>query len=427
MNKFKLYDIESRKELEVDVAGITKSAEYLTEMKGKPPVAITQYETPHAVGILKTMINDGLQPETDVKNAIAFIYHVAQNIKGTLLDDWISYGIVIGRGKDEITPLDLLDVTVHNESLKIDVTQDKTDPNEYGLLAKVLIPYRIAGAPVQQSGYRSELARRLGEVFATEPFNLKNVTGVLSVVHWANNPDYCKLVAAIDMFLRKFPDHEMEKLRACTLGSYLKDCVMLSAIGQSAEALLINPATLLQYVFSNDLAEDVRRITRPQPNEERSVDHSYFQYMREFKLVPRSPYSASLNPNLFIWTQIIGALSGKRRSMYARMIDCASPGLTFIQAAYVVFHLKRHPQGKLYFVDDLSKLGSIRQASDDRSVSPVKEDGLMPVEVLQSMIENQYSLTDEMREEFTCAIKAIDGSRPGTVGEYIKKCFSENI
>nr|CDQ05539.1 Bm10181 [Brugia malayi] len=220
---------------------------------------------------------------------------------------------------------------------------------------------RIAQAPATQMGYKAELVRRIGEVFKMEPFNLDSTAGVMNVPHWIQDHDYCVLVSAIDMFFRKFPNHKFEKYRACTLGTFLKDCVVITSLNQAAQCLSIEPGVLLQYVFSKDIADDVRRLIGGGPHEEKNVDHSYFQYMREMNLIPRSPYSASINPNLFTWCQFIGVLMGKRRSVYARLLDCFSPSMLLVYASYVVYYISGAPDVNLIFADSVQKMETLQR------------------------------------------------------------------
>uniref|UniRef100_A0A0N4TC05 Nucleoprotein n=1 Tax=Brugia pahangi TaxID=6280 RepID=A0A0N4TC05_BRUPA len=249
------------------------------------------------------------------------------------LECYKSYSVIIGHKGDTITPLSLLNIKkteLEFSGVKPDTTGVVTD---YAIAAKALMVYRIAQAPATQMGYKAEFVRRIGEVFKMEPFNLDSTAGVMNVPHWIQDQDYystagvmnvphwiqdqdhCILVSAVDI---KFPNHKFEKYRACTLGTFLKDCVVITSLNQAAQCLSIEPGVLLQYVFSKDIADDVRRLIGGGPHEEKNVDHSYFQYMREMNLIPRSPYSASINPNLFTWCQFIGVLMGKRRSVYAR-------------------------------------------------------------------------------------------------------------
>lgn len=184
------------------------------------------------------------------------------------------------------------------------------------------------------------------------------------------------LVAAVDM------------LRACTLVAFFKNCAVIASIDLASGALLAKPSILLQYVFIEPIADDVKRVARGETKEIRK-NNSYFQYMSKFQLVPRSPYSASINPNLFIWCQFIGVLAGIKRSMYAHMIKCSSPAMILIQAAYVMYY----------------------------SFSS-------PAEVLEKMKENNCTITPKMSDGLRCVINVIDGNRRNNVGEFVKKYFT---
>nr|CDP93502.1 Bm14386 [Brugia malayi] len=289
--------------------------------------------------LAKSIIHSNIPPSTASGIAVSYIAKVMESITGVLQDDWKSYSVIIGHKGDTISPLSLLNIKKTELEFSRVKPESGTAVTDYAIAAKALMVYRIAQAPAAQMGYKAELVRRIGEVFKMEPFNLDSTAGVMNVPHWIQDQDYCILVSAVDMFFRKFPNHKFEKYRACTLGTFLKDCVVITSLNQAAQCLSIEPAVLLQYVFSKDIADDVRRLIGGGPHEEKNVDHSYFQYMREMNLIPRSPYSASINPNLFTWCQFIGVLMGKRRSVHARLLDCFSPSMLLVYASYVVYYI----------------------------------------------------------------------------------------
>ncbi|VDN88611.1 unnamed protein product, partial [Brugia pahangi] len=323
LKDFTIYDSYTGQSRELSRIGIDVPVDYLNELDHKPYINIPKFcDTEEGFQLAKSIIHSNIPPSTASGIVVSFIAKVMESITGILQDDWKSYSVIIGHKGDTISPLSLLNIKkteLEFSGVKPDTTAAVTD---YAIAAKALKVYRIAQAPAAQMGYKAELVRRIGEVFKMEPFNLDSTAGGDEL-------------SAIDMFFRKFPNHKFEKYRACTLGAFLKDCVVITSLNQAAQCLSIEPSVLLQYVFSKDIADDVRRLIGGGPHEEKNVDHSYFQYMREMNLIPRSPYSASINPNLFTWCQFIGVLMGKRRSVYARLLDCFSPSMLLVYASYV--------------------------------------------------------------------------------------------
>ncbi|APG78843.1 putative nucleoprotein [Xingshan nematode virus 4] len=421
---FTIYDTETGKIGILSKYGLEPEVYYLNELKEKPLITVPHYYTdPDVIKGIRTIIDGNTPASTDSSLGIAFIAHMAKKIKGILDEDWKSYSVVIGRKGDEINPLDLLRLRIEEKESKMTTIDRDVVSGDFGLLAKCLMVHRV-GIASAEGGYKENLCARLATIFTMEPFNLKNVIGVTNLAHWLQDTSFTSIVAAIDMFLRKFPNHQYEKLRACTLGTFLKDCVVMSSVNQAADALLTSPPILLQYVFSRDIATDVRHIIGGEPTEEKTTDHSYFQYMREMNLVPRSAYSASLNPNLFLWCQFIGVLLGKRRSMYARLLECSSPTMILVHACYVVYYLSGSPEAKLIFALNKEKGEQITKAREARKRLEMDEESTpSPEFVLSEMQKHHYTITDEMKDKFLLTVRTIDGSRRGTVGEFIKNFF----
>ncbi len=422
---FIIYDSHTQKSGILSRVGLAPPVDYLNELDHKPYITIPTYcDTKDGFELAKAILHSNIPPSTTPGVAVAYIAKVAETITGKLEDDWKSYDVMIGHKGDTITPLSLLEIT----KLHIELPGQKTETiptcTDYGVAAKALLVYRISQAPPDQTTYKANLMKRIGDVFKMEPFCLDSTAGVMNVPHWIQDPAYRTLAAAIEMFLRKFPGHPLEKLRACTLTSYIKDCALLPSVNFAAECLQISPATLLQYIYSRSLADDVRRLIGGGPKEEKLVDHSYFQYMREMNLIPRSPYSASLNANLFVWCQFIGALNSQKRSIHARMVTTANPVILLIFAGYVSYYVLGAPETNVIFADTPEKMEAlVRLKQIKAEQKPESEDSASPEAVLQHMKDNNYEFTIEMKEKFIPIVRTIDGSRKDSIGEFVKNYF----
>ncbi|VBB35441.1 unnamed protein product, partial [Acanthocheilonema viteae] len=274
---FVVYDAVTGASGTLSKAGLAPRVDYLGELLKKPTIEIKSYcDNPEGFELARSILSGNIPPTTESELATAYIAKVMESVTGTVEEDWKSYSVVIGYKGEKITPLSLLDVKKVEGEIKGQRVDTMEQVNELAVAAKALMVYRMAHAPVNQTGYKTELGRRLGEVFMMPPFNLEATAGVMNVPHWIQDPNYCMLVAAVDMFFRKFTNHKLEKLRACTLGSFMKDCVMLTSLNQASQALGLKPAILVQYIYSPQVADDVRRIIGGPPTEEKNEDFSYF-------------------------------------------------------------------------------------------------------------------------------------------------------
>ncbi|VDM60016.1 unnamed protein product [Angiostrongylus costaricensis] len=178
------------------------------------------------------------------------MHSMLSKMKANLEDDWTSYGIRIGAQGEEITPLHLATVTEKRVPLSVKAISWNSTMTELGILAKCLMVCRVSLAPQAQSGCKTELTRRMLQIFSVDPYYVDNVSGVTGLQHWISVQSFCCIVAALDRFLRKCPRHELERLRACTLGSQYKDCVMIGSINHVARTLSTTPGRVFKYIFN---------------------------------------------------------------------------------------------------------------------------------------------------------------------------------
>lgn len=390
--------------------------DYLNHLRQKPRITVPKYsQNPESMELIKSILCGNLLFTTPVNFAVAFMVNVLPKVKGILSEDWRSYDVTIGRRGEQITPLSLLEIDYEDVELTAKEIGSTQSMSDLGVLAKVMMVYRIAQA---SDNNKNEVARKLGALYASTPFCMKNQNGVASVSHWSQDPSYRALIAATDMFLRKFKNHEFEKLKACTLGSFMKDCTVMRSIEEAARALKISPSNMLQYAFSRALAEDIRRLTGGDRTEEKIVDHSYFQYMREMNLIKRSPYSARSNPNLFLWCQFIKGLVGETSSAYVRMVDATLPQSLLVEAAYVAYYLVHNRNLGPGLLNTSSRAEDMTQSRSAHELPD--QEGKSPEQVYRKMRENEFMMTDKMKECFRNVIAGLDGSRKWTVGEYLK-------
>lgn len=129
-----------------------------------------------------------------------------------------------------------------------------------------------------------------------------------------------KMVAAIDMFFTKFPDHELNALRVCTLRSRFRDCTALLSIGYFASLVSLEHEsdTLDWFLTEKQADEAVQMMDRKQ---ELTKEDSYFPYQSDMRLVKKTYYSAAKNPHIYFVLHAAGTLLNSSRSKNAKYLS----------------------------------------------------------------------------------------------------------
>ncbi|MFH4975801.1 hypothetical protein AB6A40_002510 [Gnathostoma spinigerum] len=414
-----IYSLHSEKSGHLSSVGYEAEVSYPSSIKERPRFVMPVYMPVEEVNSWeRNILSQELTGETSSSIAVSFLFKQLQKIKATLDDDWTSFGITIGRKGETITPLSLINITPDPQADPQGTLLSNLETDN-ALMAKCLMVYRLSQAPQNQSSYIEDLMKRLTKLFRSFPYELSEPRGVKNPIHWIHDINYCALVGVLDMFLSKFPCHEFEKLRGCTLVARYKDCVILPSINQTAKALRIEPEVLPTYIFDQDVHDDLLRVNDQSDEQEMKKKDSYFPYMKELRLVSRSPYSASLNPNLFMWCHFIGTLVGKKRSINAKFINCDNPQMLLVEAAYITYYLLKSSL-QIYCVRFVGT-----EAEREILVKSLKniEKPMTPSEIFYQMEFCEYRLSDEIKEFFAISIKSIVAPRPNSVGAYVKQYF----
>jgi len=139
-----------------------------------------------------------------------------------------------------------------------------------------------------------------------------------------------KILAAIDMFLVNFDDHELTFLRSGTLVSRYKQCMGLLDIFFADSAFYLPKGEILSWIFLDQAADQIVDIYE-QPDEIGQLT-SCMPYCIDLELVGKSPYSATANDAVHNWTHILGCLSGIERSKKAAVVGSPAPALVLAAA-----------------------------------------------------------------------------------------------
>lgn len=112
-----------------------------------------------------------------------------------------------------------------------------------------------------------------------------------------------------------FPHHLRAKLRFGTLIMSHKDCTGLSAITSGCELMNHTTKVFSRWLMTPVLRADMNRMTVP--GQQICIPYSYSPYLSGLGIVDKSPYSASLNCGLHMFTHMIGCAVPMARSVNA--------------------------------------------------------------------------------------------------------------
>ncbi|CAN8016386.1 unnamed protein product [Ixodes persulcatus] len=129
------------------------------------------------------------------------------------------------------------------------------------------------------------------------------------------------MVAAIDMFLYRFPTNQYATVRVGTMASRYKDCSVFTSLCSTVSAVSIPVEELYRWIYVREVAKEAFEML--QDSEEMDDEYSYAAYLSDLKLVTKSPYSAVANPRLHSWLHCLGSLLLAERSLNARHLNDA--------------------------------------------------------------------------------------------------------
>lgn len=282
---------------------------------GKPPITLPGPRDGAGINDYYHVITSSYRRESVSVNAVMiFLNMLCQITRGVLRFDWVSLGVLIGYEGRTVIPLSMFSPKFTKTSTNIGSSQAAVSEDSlYDLALLILGGFRIHLATNQ--AYIDRLQTALKSQLITPDF----VDGVeVAVTNFAQlyvDPEFIKLVCGIDMFFSLFPHHPRAKLRFGTLIMSHKDCTGLSAITSGCELMNHTTKVFSRWLMTPVLRADMNRMTVP--GQEICIPYSYSPYLSGLGIVDKSPYSASLNCGLHMFTHMIGCAIPLARSVNA--------------------------------------------------------------------------------------------------------------
>lgn len=133
----------------------------------------------------------------------------------------------IAKKGDEVYASGLLKKVVGGPAVLTEGSVTPTEAERRWLMMVLMAPYRVHLG--LRSDYRKRLTERLNDLLKdirVDPVNI--VEFINDRGAWEQNPEYSKVIVALDMFFIRFPEHPEAKLRICSISARYKDCAALA-------------------------------------------------------------------------------------------------------------------------------------------------------------------------------------------------------
>lgn len=354
---------------------------------------------------LRSVVTAGIaSANLRVEHATLFLYHYSKDLKGVLQEDWYSYGVAIGKKDDELTPWSLVEVKFSDEEPPAAAARDITPLPDSALFGYILFIYRALTVKDQGTAqYRLNVHSRLATVMKAAPFfaPTADFSGASqSYSSWYGDTTYLAMVAALDMFLVRFPGNVMSSARIGTISSRYKDCAVYSSLGRLMRATGLPLKEIYKWMMVRAVATEAKALIEVE--EEMDMEYSYAPYLSDFKLVTKSPYSVASNPTLHMWIHTLGSLLLSERSLNARCFGFYP--LDEIVQNTMLLAYARHQQA------------STGQAQNIAG-APTSLD---PALWCSFLAEKQFQVPPEIYSHFFKSMNGLKGLREGTIGKKIK-------
>lgn len=369
---------------------------------------------------LRGFVASGLKTETVlIQHINSYLYLVLKGIQEKNEGKWESFGITIAEDGATVNPFCMYSVTEDK-----DKGQDGKESTEASLEDDKWLPmfilglYRIGKATIPD--YRATLMRNLITQCMNMSGKAKGIVRDTSTFFetWANDLNFTKIVAAVDMFFYRFKRSNMAPIRFGTIVSRFKDCAALATFGHLSKTTGLNPNEVAKWVNLPCVLDELIGLMRP--NNEIDKPYSYMPYLVDMGLSRRSPYSAVKNPSFHFWGQLTALLLRSNRAKNARVpSDIPLSNLT-ISSWLFAFAIGRSADLQILVGDDNESMPQKCDSEEDLSEMPankVHRDWMAWYEDIRRIP------TKEMRHFAKAAVSSLSDIRDGTVGKYAKNYF----
>lgn len=396
-------------------------SEYFSNNRRKPKINVTLVY-PDLASARSVLLEQMASNRLTLEVVNTYLYHAIQKIESEDLKGWNSYGTEICRPNEKITPISLVEVNIINARKDGPLNPRGDRADDHWLLLHVTGVYRVLRATIP--AYKALILRKINDQLRGLNPTARPITDVATVFQsWLCDRTYLSFIAILDMFLYRYPTHELSTIRLSTIGSRYRDCAGLLSLGFIVNLLgMANGSELAQWIFLEKTGEEL--ITMMRPEEESDKSDSYFPYQIDLGLVTKSHYSAVANPFFFQWVHIIGALSGSIRSINAKQFSDTQLSNIITNAGAVAYAYRHVANIQKVFSDKDDPVGE-EDTFDEEVVTDILN--TRSPDTWYSAIKAEGNKLPEVAKDFVIrASNAIENPREGTIGRFLRN-FAQSM
>ncbi|AJR28328.1 nucleoprotein [Kamese virus] len=408
------------------------------DANGNHAPTLTIEQSTFSLQQIRGIIHDGIiRGNLRVQHVIRYLYLVCVQITAVLDARWETHRVVIGDQGTTVNPFSMYNV-VFDETNTIDAaaTNGIEADQDYWMVLYLLFIYRYSR--ITNANYQGALLDRFRVQVLTAyptPGQFQTPKGVYKA--WLNNRNYTKIIAGIDMFFCKFPNHELAYLRFGTVTSRFRDCAALLALNHLKSTAKMEGDEIFAWMFLQQLEEEAYTLMREE--EELDQSDSYTPYMMDMGLSLKSPYSASACPSIYTWCHFIGSWLVSTRSRNARMISDAGVAELRANASIVAFVYSKNYSYRLRFTDrddiingqnPVNAIQDDQDGSDDGSdTDSVESLGTLPrskdpIEWYCYLKGMHFQTPREIQAFISGEAQKMTNMRPGSIGKHIHDAYA---
>lgn len=225
----------------------------------KPPLHIPA--TKLGLAELRQNVYSGIYGQNLTKSlAIAYLHALFITKPSTLTADWVSFQRTIGLNGAEVTLNDMMAVESPEEEIAGIDQAGVTNKCDEWMAIYLCGIYRINNAvrpdyKVQVSNHITDAMRKAGGPTDVSAGGIIGLYTDFIRDRWFN-----ALIGAIDMFLVKFPNHELAAVRVGTLTSRFKDCAILSDLLFLHKTTEMNANEFGTWIWNEKMADQIVKV-----------------------------------------------------------------------------------------------------------------------------------------------------------------------
>ncbi|UOX72930.1 nucleoprotein [Wufeng Myotis altarium vesiculovirus 1] len=391
--------------------------DFFTKKKQRPRLQVnTQFELAQVRGYVYGGLQDG---QVAIQHVNSYLYQVLKGYTEVNQGKWSSFGVTIAEDGARIGPFCMLDVDeVKDGGVDGKASTEAIPQDDQWLPMYLLGLYRVGRATVPE--YRALLMRNLIAQCQAASGRAKNLTRDTEIFfdNWGADPNFCKIVAGVDMFYHRFKKSQRASLRFGTIVSRYKDCAALSTFSHLVKMTGLKPGEVVCWILLPSVLTEFRALMAPGNEIDESM--SYMPYLIDMGLSQKSPYSSVRNPCFHFWGQLTALLIRSSRAKNARVPNDIPLSELTTSAWLFAYAVGRTADLKALVIPHNATAPRDSEAEQDLDLPPT---GKNPIEWVAWYNDIGKVPTAEMKHFGKAAVSALTDIRADSMAKYAKSFF----